>query len=147
MYCDLLTIGTWRHPSPSKTCWRLKWMVPYPKKIIEFWFLDFGSKVGHHFRDKEILSWISWKCKSISDRFDVLNKNSKRKLRNFPCQNRGSNLRPPSENWTLWQYVLWSFQVGVENQKEFCVRINIGTIHLRRRQTFNFKNWTDHQLF
>ena len=28
MYCDLLTIGTWGHPSPPKTCWRLKWMVP-----------------------------------------------------------------------------------------------------------------------
>ena len=23
MYCDLLTIGTWGHPSPPKTCWRL----------------------------------------------------------------------------------------------------------------------------
>ena len=29
MYCDLLTIGTWGHPFPPKTCWRLKWMVPY----------------------------------------------------------------------------------------------------------------------
>ena len=29
MYCELLTIGTWGHPSPPKTCWRLKWMVPY----------------------------------------------------------------------------------------------------------------------
>ena len=28
MYCDLWTIGTWGHPSPPKTCWRLKWMVP-----------------------------------------------------------------------------------------------------------------------
>ena len=28
MYCDLLTIGTWGHPSPPKTCWRLKWTVP-----------------------------------------------------------------------------------------------------------------------
>ena len=28
MYCDLLTIGPWGHPSPPKTCWRLKWMVP-----------------------------------------------------------------------------------------------------------------------
>ena len=28
MYCDLLPIGTWGHPSPPKTCWRLKWMVP-----------------------------------------------------------------------------------------------------------------------
>ena len=30
MYCDLSTIGPWGHPSPPKTCWRLKWMVPYP---------------------------------------------------------------------------------------------------------------------
>ena len=29
MYCDLWTIGTWGHPSPPKTCRRLKWMVPY----------------------------------------------------------------------------------------------------------------------
>ena len=28
MYCDLWTIGTWGHPSPPKTCRRLKWMVP-----------------------------------------------------------------------------------------------------------------------
>ena len=28
MYCDLWTIGRWGHPSPPKTCWRLKWMVP-----------------------------------------------------------------------------------------------------------------------
>ena len=28
LYCDLWTIGTWGHPSPPKTCWRLKWMVP-----------------------------------------------------------------------------------------------------------------------
>ena len=28
IYCDLLTIGTWGHPFPPKTCWRLKWMVP-----------------------------------------------------------------------------------------------------------------------
>ena len=28
MYCDLWAIGTWGHPSPPKTCWRLKWMVP-----------------------------------------------------------------------------------------------------------------------
>ena len=31
MYCDLLTIGIWGHPSPPKTCWRLKWMVPIMK--------------------------------------------------------------------------------------------------------------------
>ena len=31
MYCDLLTISTWGHPSPPKTCWRLKWMVPFCK--------------------------------------------------------------------------------------------------------------------
>jgi hypothetical protein len=28
IYCDLLTIGIWGHPSPSTACWRLKWMVP-----------------------------------------------------------------------------------------------------------------------
>ena len=116
-----------------------------PTEVMAVGTIIFLVRIQEHFFP--ILSLISWKCKSISDRFDVLNKNSKRKLRNFPCQNRGSNLRPPSENWTLWQYVLWSFQVGVENQKEFCIRINIGTIHLRRRQNIQFKNWTDHQLF
>ena len=34
MYCDLLTIGTRGHPSPPKTCWRLKWMVPNITKVV-----------------------------------------------------------------------------------------------------------------
>ena len=29
---DLLTIGMSGHPSPPKTCWHLKWMVPFHKK-------------------------------------------------------------------------------------------------------------------
>ena len=26
-----LTVGPWGHPSLPKTCWRLKWMVPYSR--------------------------------------------------------------------------------------------------------------------
>ena len=44
MYCDLWTIGTWGHPSPPRTCWRLKWMVPKNRKRVSHsnrikWFI------------------------------------------------------------------------------------------------------------
>jgi hypothetical protein len=56
MYCDLWTIGTWGHPSPPKTCWRLKWMVPYANNDIrtEKWcslieFATDSSDSSRHF--------------------------------------------------------------------------------------------------
>ena len=50
MYCDLLTIGTWGHPSPPKTCWRLKWMVPIVKIVastIPTWLSYTSNRVAN----------------------------------------------------------------------------------------------------
>ena len=33
-------IGPWGHPSPPKTCRRLKWMVPFRKKFTEKYFMQ-----------------------------------------------------------------------------------------------------------
>ena len=55
MYCDLWTIGTWGHPSPPKTCWRLKWMVPFDilaslNSVFKFKFKFFPQTAKHHIR-------------------------------------------------------------------------------------------------
>ena len=49
MYCDLLIIGTWGHPSPPATCWRLKWMVPYAYLYIKP-CLQIGSVLEYLFK-------------------------------------------------------------------------------------------------
>ena len=38
----------------------------------------------------------------------------------FPIKRYGIRKQRP-----LWQYGLWSFQMGVQNYKDFCLRINI----------------------
>ena len=45
MYCELLTIGTRGHPSPPKTFWRLKWMVP---KLTVYNIVQTATKFSWH---------------------------------------------------------------------------------------------------
>ena len=50
IYCDLLTIGPRGHPSPPKTCWRLKWMVPKMRcsSIFQWWgWIHFWRSMIH----------------------------------------------------------------------------------------------------
>ena len=78
MYCDLLTIGTWEHPSPHKTCWRFKWMVPKQAQFLRTWIRYVYQKSFGEF-------WISWPVGLIASRFgakfQILS-------RNWACKNQ-----------------------------------------------------------
>ena len=63
MCSELLTIGTWGHPSPPKACWRLKWMVPnLPEKegCFESAFLG-GKNQTLYFVTKIVLTYCEKK--------------------------------------------------------------------------------------
>ena len=78
MYCDLLTIGTWGHPFPHKTCWRFKWMVPKQAQFLRTWIRYVYQKSFGEF-------WISWPVGLIASRFgakfQILS-------RNWACKNQ-----------------------------------------------------------
>ena len=86
MFCDLWTIGTWGHPSLSKACWRLKWMVPFSKFIFqksstdqqgEKWSLVFNLPLTYY-RVKDVKVTVSFrKFTAKFHEFSISNSESK----------------------------------------------------------------------
>ena len=91
MYCDPLTIGTWGPPSPPKTCWRLKWMVPNAIES-QFWnwtgrWTEIAKGVDETHLSRRDKTWCSNMHSTLSTtlQIHVFINSSVQKLQFFHC--------------------------------------------------------------